>query len=61
MRQRSTYIYDPQEPVDPSTLVVEKNSLEFQFLKAAREERLTFGFNELPQEVSTSSHSVLML
>lgn len=52
MRLRSTYIYDSAEPFDPSLLQVDENTLQFEFLQAAREERLTFGFNELPQEVS---------
>ena len=56
MRLRSTYIYDSADPFDPSLLYVEKNTLDFEFLQAAREERLTFGFNELPQEVSLHLH-----
>lgn len=51
MRQRITYIQDPQDSVDPKSLKVTKDSISTTNVKAAREERVTFGFNELPQEL----------
>lgn len=51
MRQRITYLQDPQDAVDPATLHITKDSISRKELKAAREERVTFGFDELPQEL----------
>ncbi|TVY39528.1 Protein pbn1 [Lachnellula subtilissima] len=51
MRQRITFIQQPQESVDPKSLKVTKNDISTTGLKAAREDRVTFGFEELPQEL----------
>ena len=51
MRERITFVHGPQDPFDPTQLRVEKNGLRITALKAAREDRLTFAFQELPQEV----------
>ncbi|KAI9766817.1 MAG: protease B nonderepressible form [Geoglossum simile] len=51
MRQRITYLYNATDPFDPASLKVTGHSLSLHSLKAAREARLTFGFNELPQEL----------
>jgi hypothetical protein len=51
MRQRITYLQEPQDSVDPSTLKVTKDSISSTNVKAAREEKITFGFDELPQEL----------
>src|SRR6195952_3952203 len=51
MRQRITYLQDPQNAVDPATLQITKDSISRKELKAAREERVTFGFDELTQEL----------
>jgi hypothetical protein len=51
MRQRSTFVHDPALDIDPRQLQLAGNVLKIRALKAAREERLTVGFNELPQEV----------
>ena len=51
MRQRITYLQEPQDSVDPSTLKVTKNSISASNVKAAREEKITFGLKELPQEL----------
>lgn len=51
MRQRITYLQDPQDAVDPKNLRITTNSISTKELKAAREERITFGFDELPQEL----------
>jgi hypothetical protein len=51
MRQRITFLQQPQDSVDPKSLKVTKNGISTTDLKAAREDRLTFGFEELPQEL----------
>jgi hypothetical protein len=51
MRQRITYIQKPDNSLDPSTLEVGKASIKTNGLKAAREEKITFGFDELPNEL----------
>lgn len=51
MRQRITYLQDPQDAVDPKTLQITTDSISTKELKGAREERITFGFDELPQEL----------
>ncbi|CZR54787.1 related to PBN1 protein, required for post-translational processing of the protease B precursor Prb1p [Phialocephala subalpina] len=53
MRQRITYLQEPNDAVDPKNLQVTNNSISTKELKAAREERITFGFDELPQELYT--------
>jgi hypothetical protein len=51
MRQRVTFLQDPQDSVDPKLLKVTSDSISTKELKAAREDRVTFGFDELPQEL----------
>ena len=51
MRRRSTFVHDPALDIDPRQLQLAGNVLKIRELKAAREERLTVGFDELPQEV----------
>jgi hypothetical protein len=52
MRRRSTFVHHPTLDVDPRQLYVSGDRFVIDNLKAAREERLTFGFNELPEEVT---------
>ncbi|KAL2419808.1 Protein pbn1 [Exophiala dermatitidis] len=51
MRRRSTFITHPSRAVNPADIQVYRNQLLLGALKAAREERLTLGLKELPQEV----------
>jgi hypothetical protein len=51
MRQRITYLQEPQDSIDPKALKVTKNSISTKNLKAAREEQITFSLEELPQEL----------
>ncbi len=51
MRQRITFLQEPVDAVDPKSLKITKNSIERKEIRAAREERLTFAFEELPQEL----------
>jgi hypothetical protein len=61
MRQRITLLQDPQDSVDPKSVKVTGSSISTPKLRAAREDRLTFPFDELPQElyrVLKSSHEL---
>lgn len=51
MRQRITFFQQPEDSIDPKTIKVTTNSISTTGLKAAREDRITFGFEELPQEL----------
>jgi hypothetical protein len=52
MRRRTTYITHPSLAVNPADIQVRGNQLLLGGLKAAREERLTFGLEELPKEIA---------
>lgn len=56
MRRRSTYVTHPSRAVNPDDIQVYQNQLLLGALKAAREERLTWGFKELPSEVVQILH-----
>ncbi|EAA63925.1 hypothetical protein AN2240.2 [Aspergillus nidulans FGSC A4] len=51
MRQRITYIQKPSLPFHPSQTTLTRDSLYVESLDAAREERVTFSFDELPSEL----------
>ena len=51
MKERITYIPGTDDAFEPSQLQVEKTSLIVKNFRAAREDRLTFDLDELPQEV----------
>ncbi|PBP28736.1 protein pbn1 [Diplocarpon rosae] len=51
MRQRITFLQEPNDSIDPSKISVTDDSISTPELIAAREERVTFGFDELPQEL----------
>lgn len=57
MRERITFIHDINEYFDPSQLRLSNDTLHITSLKAVREDRLTIGLYELPQEVPRSSLS----
>lgn len=52
MRRRATYITHPSHAVNPDDIIVRPNQFLLGALKAAREERLTLGLEELPSEVA---------
>ena len=58
MRERITFIHGSEESFDPKQLRVEKDAFHVTDLRAAREDRVTFGFQELPQEVFVSAKNV---
>ncbi|KAF3935743.1 hypothetical protein ABW19_dt0209579 [Dactylella cylindrospora] len=49
MKRRVTFITSPKEEIPEHALRLTEDSLEVRYLKAVREERFTFGFDELPQ------------
>ena len=51
MRRRSTFVTHPSRAVNPADVQVYERQLLLGALKAAREERLTLGFEELPEEI----------
>lgn len=55
MRQRITYLQNPEDSLDPGTLEIGTAHIKAKEVKAAREEKITFGLDELPKEL----HEVL--
>ncbi|KAL5342912.1 protein pbn1 [Aspergillus crustosus] len=53
MRRRITFIQPPHAPFHSSQTILTPNDLTITSLDAAREERLTLGFDELPAELWT--------
>lgn len=51
MRRRSTFIPAPDVDYDPTEVKVDGDHVSFAGLKAAREEKFTFGLRELPAEL----------
>lgn len=51
MRQRITFLQHPQDAVDPQNIKVSQDSITAGRVKAAREDRVTFSFSELPEEI----------
>lgn len=51
MRRRITLIHSPDDAVDPSSVRVDIGGISGPELQAAREERLTFSSDELPDDV----------
>ncbi|KKZ65200.1 hypothetical protein EMCG_08960 [[Emmonsia] crescens] len=51
MRKRITFVHAAEGKFDPEQITVNDDSLSIQSLQAARQERATFAFHELPQEL----------
>lgn len=51
MRTRITFMHPPGDQFDPTQLRLENDTLHVESLRAAREDRLTVGLDELPQEL----------
>ncbi|KAJ9256998.1 hypothetical protein DTO195F2_5677 [Paecilomyces variotii] len=51
MRRRITFAQGPDSPFDQDQVQLTSDALKLRGLDAAREERVTFGFNELPSEL----------
>lgn len=55
MKRRITFAQGTDAPFDPDQAQLTRDALFLRALEAAREERLTFGFNELPSEVVSTA------
>jgi hypothetical protein len=53
MRERITFVHGANDFFKLEQLQLDNDTLHVESLKAAREDRLTFGLHELPQEVSS--------
>jgi len=53
MRERITFVHGANDVFKLEQLQLDNDTLHVESLKAAREDRLTFGLHELPQEVSS--------
>lgn len=51
MRQRITFLQEPQDSLDPKSLQVTSDSISTKELNASREDRITLSLDELPQEL----------
>lgn len=51
MRRRVTFVQKPDAPFAPDQASLTPDSLTIHHLDALREERLTVGYNEVPEEV----------
>jgi hypothetical protein len=51
MKQRITFLQEPQDSLDPKLLEVESSFIATKVLKAAREDRITLSLDELPNEL----------
>jgi hypothetical protein len=52
MRQRITLLHKPEDAINPKSITITDNSLSLSGLEAAREDRITFSLEDLPQEIS---------
>ena len=52
MRRRTTFLQRHDTSFEPNQAALSSKSLSIRNLDAAREDRLTFTFDELPSEVS---------
>lgn len=55
MRERITFVHSPGDALDPKQIQLQNDTLRLRSFKAAREDKLTLGLYELPQEVSSSN------
>ncbi|OBT84420.1 hypothetical protein VE02_07110 [Pseudogymnoascus sp. 03VT05] len=51
MRQRITFVHEPQDGIDPKSIGVHTNTLSVSGLKAAREDHITLALDELPEDL----------
>jgi hypothetical protein len=55
MKQRITYVVNKPEDFSPEQLEVKDDKFSLKNIHAAKEHRITFGLDELPEEVCYSS------
>lgn len=51
MKERVTFLNHQGQDFEPAQLQLQNDSLRLKSLKAARQDRITLGLDELPQEV----------
>jgi hypothetical protein len=51
MKRRVTYVQHPETPFEPHQASLSSTTVTIRELDAAREDRITFSFNDLPEEV----------
>jgi hypothetical protein len=56
MKRRITFIQRPDAPFEADQTVLTSKSLAIRNLDAAREDRITFGLDDLPHEVRRTAH-----
>lgn len=59
MKQRITFLQRPEDSIDPARLTVTEHSISTETVVAAREDSVTFSFEELPQEFLTLLEEVI--
>lgn len=58
MKRRVTFIQPPDAPFEPHQATLTASTLSLRDLDAAREDRLTFGLDALPEEVSMTCQEI---
>lgn len=60
VKRRTTYIQRPDAPFDQEQVVVTSAAVTIRDLDATREDRLTFGLEDLSKEVRTQEQALTM-
>lgn len=56
MKRRITFVQRQDAPFEADQAALTGHTLSIRNLDASREDRLTFGLNDLPEEVSVTDH-----
>lgn len=55
MKERITFVHGAKDAFEPSQLRLKKDTLDVSSMRAAREDKITVGVAELPQEARAAS------
>lgn len=58
MKRRVTYVQRPETPFEPHQASLSPTAISIRELDAAREDRITFGLNDLPEEVRMTCYRI---